>query len=470
MKYMVLTVPLIAIAASVSAQELPPDEDLARRVTVPGFWEIQGFRIVAQAMVGTPIEPRAQIRFEADASPLGDLFVPSGPDGLGPFVTLIASTPDETVRTLYGTMELTYAAGQWNGPVNIENPLDGLGQPLDSFTSPTLVLGSDRQREVAESLRSAAAAELRIALDADRQRLMEEQAAELAAMRAAHLAELSALRQAQDAGVVELEGLRSGIEAEAARIEKETEELRAAALARLSEQLGVAEADHRAELDALRGAHDVRMRELKSAQSEELGAAVTAHLEELQALETEHARAMGALVAEQEREMAELTTKLETRKASLEAQIAAADEVLALQAALAARQTAIGVNDESIRAAEQQRQAEFGQSLEAFKGTWTGLALCTYRNADQTYTVNLNLETVAGGSIQGTMSNPTWQTRTATVHLLGNDLTLPLALKVTITNGDVIGTTTLDMTLQPDGWLVGRSPDDICSEVRLSKV
>ena len=469
MRYMVLAVPLIAIAASVSAQELPPEEDLASRVTVPGFWEIQEFRIIAQAMVGTPIEPRAQIRFEADASPRGDLFVPSGPDGLGPFVTVIASTPDETVRTLYGTMDLTYMAGQWNGPVVIENPIDGLGQPLDSFTSPTLVLGSERQMEVAESLRSTAAADLRIALGADRQRLMEEQAAEIESLRAAHLAEISALRQAHDAEVVEIEDLRSGMESEAARIEAEIESRRAEALARLSEQLGIAEEEHKAELDALRGAHDVRMRELKTAQSAELGAAVTAHLEELRALETEHARAMGALVAEQEREMAELTTKLETRRASLEGQIATADEVLALQAALAARQTAIGVNDESIRAAEQQRQAEFGQSLEAFKGTWTGLALCTYQSTDQTYTVTLTLENIAGRSIRGTMSNPTWRTRDTTVHLLGNDLTLPLELKVTILDNQVIGTTTLDMTLQSDGWLVGQSPDGICSEVRLSK-
>lgn len=469
MRYMVLAVPFIAVAASVSAQELPPDEEFASRVTVPGFWEIQEFRIIAQAVVGTPIEPRAQIRFEADASPLGDLFVPSGPEGLGPFVTVIASTPDETVRTLYGTMDLTYTAGQWNGPVNIENPIDGLGQPLDSFTSPTLVLGSERQREVAESLRSTAAADLRIALGADSQRLMEEQAAEIEAMRAAHLSEISALRQAHDAEVVELEDLRSGIEAEAAQIEAEIEGRRAEALARLSEQLGVAEEEHRAELDALRGAHDVRMRELKTAQSEELGAAVTAHLEELQALETEHARAMGALVAEQEREMAELTTKLETRKASLEGQIAAADEVLTLQAALAARQTAIGVNDQSIRAAEQQRQIEFGQSLEAFKGAWTGLALCTDRYGDQTYTVTLTLENIAGRSIQGTMSNPVLRTRDTTVHLLGNDLTLPLELKVTILDNQVIGTTTLDMTLQSDGWLVGQSPDGVCSEVRLSK-
>lgn len=468
--FRIFIVPLMAIATSTSAQELPTTEALAARVALPGFWDVQEFRIVAQAMVGTPIEPRAQIRFEASASPSDDLFVPSGAENLGPFLTVVASTPDETTRTIYGTMDLTYAAGQWDGPVVVENPVDDLGQPLDSFTVPTLVLGSERQVEVADSLRSSAAAALRIALEGDRQRLMEQQASEIAAMRAAHLAEISTLRQEFEAARISVEELKSGVAGEFARIEAELEQRMQDGVALLDDRLAAVEAQHDAEADALRGAHAVRLRELESAQSAELGAAITAHLEEIRTLETDHARALGALVAEQEREMAELTSKLETRKASLETQIATADEVLALQAALAARQTAIGVNDGSIRAAEEQRQVEFGRSLDAFKGTWTGLALCKHQNADQTFTISLALETIAGRSVQGTMANPAWRTsRNATIHLLGNDLTLPLGLKVTIHDNQVINTTTLDMTLQPDGWLVGQSPDGICSEVRLSK-
>jgi len=97
-------------------------------------------------------------------------------------------------------MDITYNAGQWTGPVNVENPVNGLGQPQDSFTVPTLVLGSDRQQEVADALRSTAATEIRIALERDRQQLVEQNASELEAMKASHFADLSALRVYQHKG------------------------------------------------------------------------------------------------------------------------------------------------------------------------------------------------------------------------------------------------------------------------------
>lgn len=470
-KFPVFAFSLIGLASAAIAQELPPVEELASRVDLPGFWEIQEFRIVAQAMVGTPIEPRAQIRFEVDASPVGDLFMPSGVENLGPFITVIASTPDETIRTIFGTMDLNYAAGKWSGPVNVENPVDGLGKPQDAFSVPTLVLGSDRQVKVAEDLRSAAAAELRIALEKDRQRLMEQHADEIEAMKATQLAAISKLRQDNDAKRVLLDEIKAGLEDDIRKIEVQLEKRLAEGEAGLKDRLATAETEFQAELDVLRGAHDVKVRELKTTQAAELGATVAAHLEELQALETEHAKAVGALIAEQEREMAEVTSKLETRSNSLESQLAAADEVLALQASLTARQTAIKVNDESIRAAEQERQVQFGQSLEGLLGVWTGTVVCQNPyGGEQLYSITLDGQKVAGRSVEGHLNNVTARNGSEIqVHLVGNDLTLPLQLKATLNNGNTIFTQALDLNLDPDGWMLGESPDGRCKEFRASK-
>ena len=373
-------------------------------------------------------------------------------------------------------MDITYNAGQWTGPVNVENPVNGLGQPQDSFTVPTLVLGSDRQQEVADALRSTAATEIRIALERDRQQLVEQNASELEAMKASHFADLSALRQSQEAARVRLEEMKNGIEVQVEGLTDRFEKRFSEGETALKEKLAAAEAEFKAEIDALTGAHQVKVRELKASQSTELGSVVTAHLEELQKLETDHAKAVGTLIAEQEREMAEVASKLKTRKSSLETQLSAADEVLALQASLTARQTAIRVNDESIKAAEQERQVQFGKSLDGLKGTWTGTAACDLQGRAKglTYTINFIGDEIVGRSISGEIKNISRygsnnRGSAAQLHIISNDMTMPLKLKATLEDARTMGVNALDLTLQADGWMIGQSPAGTCTEVRLSK-
>lgn len=476
MKITILSFIATVFAFAAHAQELPTNDELLSRLDIPGYWEVQNFRIVAQAMVGTPIEPRAQLRFEVDASPLGDLYLPVESGSLGPFMTVIASVEDEAIRTLYGTMDITYAAGQWTGPANIENPLDALGQTQDSFTTPTLILGSERQKQIAEDLRSSSASDVRIALERDRQRLAEQLASEVEAMRASHLNVLSELRQNHEIAKRELEELQGDTSDGISKLQLQIEERFNDGKSRLAERLAAAETEFQAQLGALTGAHEVKLRELKVSLSKELGETAVAHLEELQKLETDHAKAVGTLIAEQEREMAEVTSKLETRKGSLEAQLAAADEVLALQASLATRQTAIRVNDESIKAAEQERQEQFGKSLDGLVGTWSGTGVCKLPDTpEQLYAISFLGEAVSGRSISGQINNvttgnyPTRRPVAAQLHLTGNDLTMPLSLKATLNDNRNIGTTVLDLVLQADGWMVGQAPDGSCTEIRLSK-
>lgn len=474
MKSTLFALSFMAVATSALAQELPSTEDLLSRIDLPGFWEATDLRVVAEAMVGTPVAPRAQIRFEVDASPSTDLYIPIDSEQLGPFLTIIASTPRGTLRTIYGTMDISYTAGKWTGPIIVENPVDGLGNPQDAFSVPTLILGSDRQQSVSEDLRSSASAELKIALDRDRQQLMEQNAAEQTSMKAAHLAALSSLRKDHDQARIALEEQIREVEAKVEALSVHFDDRFRAGEALLKEKLDHAEAGINLEIDTLNDSHQAKLRELKAAQSTEFGSVVATHLAEMQTLEIDHAKAVGSLIAEQEREMAEVTSKLETRKTSLAAQVAVADEVLALQASLTARQTAIQVNDESIKAAEQQRQEQFGQSLDGIIGTWTGTIVCKHSSArdGQLLTIDFIGEEVVGRSIAGELKNVTWggsYNSTVQIHLVGNDLTMPLALKATANNPRALGVAALDLTLQTDGWMVGQSPDDTCTDVRLSK-
>jgi hypothetical protein len=147
----------LASTTLLSAQELPSFNDLQSRFSanVPSYWELKDFRVIASAKRGEPINPLAMVRYEADVAPKTDLFTSTG-ERAGPFAIVLKTHPQGQMRTIFGTMQLSYTAGNWSGAPVIENPVADLGQPQDLFTQPTLELGSDQQKEVLAALRSDA--------------------------------------------------------------------------------------------------------------------------------------------------------------------------------------------------------------------------------------------------------------------------------------------------------------------------
>jgi len=53
---------------------------------------------------------------------------------------------------LFGTARLIFSLGSWNGQINIENPVDKLGRPIDMFTEPVLILGSHQYERITRYL------------------------------------------------------------------------------------------------------------------------------------------------------------------------------------------------------------------------------------------------------------------------------------------------------------------------------
>lgn len=89
-----------------------------------------------------PIKPEISLRFEATAINQAELFL-SYDKTVGPFEVIVTALSLKTRRQIFGTIQLSYASGAWVGEPVIENPVNGLGRPLDDFLTATLILGSD---------------------------------------------------------------------------------------------------------------------------------------------------------------------------------------------------------------------------------------------------------------------------------------------------------------------------------------
>lgn len=148
-RYTTLAIFLGSTSMPLMAQELPSAMQLKDRLSLemPSYWSINDLRIVNSLVQGDPINPMAIVRFEANTTPLFDLYHSTG-ETVGPFEVITNSLESETTRTLYGTIQMSYSAGNWVGEPNIENPVYQLGVPRDMYEVPTVELGSQEQSDL----------------------------------------------------------------------------------------------------------------------------------------------------------------------------------------------------------------------------------------------------------------------------------------------------------------------------------
>lgn len=236
-------------AHAVTAQEIPSASDLQVRIeaSIPGYWEVEDFRVVAAIQQGDPITPKALIRFEASISPSKNLFVSAG-DHVGPFEVVVQSFDETRTRTLFGTLQLSFSAGNWSGTPDFENPVNGLGLPRDMFLNPTMILGSEEQQALIEKISDNQAGSAQARLAAELERLEVEGAARVAATEQEFEFRLEALR-ANYAPKIQAEEARLATEIDRLNQEFET---RIAALktAHASKMVGL-RATHAAKLASL---------------------------------------------------------------------------------------------------------------------------------------------------------------------------------------------------------------------------
>lgn len=388
----------LGFAGGALGQGLPSSDWLEGRLAtvLPAYWDVSDLSIVATTRAGDAARPLATIRFEARAVPAMDLYLKVNEDG--PFDLIVPGATEGTRRHVYGVASIAYSAGEWDGEIAIENPVEGLGQPSDMFLRPTLVVGSADAETVLASLRTALhedaesnlereLAAMRMQHERSRSDLMLSQLGELAELQAQHEAELQRVNEETAA---QLAALTAGRQTQLAAAAAQTEELLQARRNQSAAELAGINDEHAARVAALRARQAEELARLSSGDAERerqlaayrqtteqaLDALRSAAEADIDALRAEHARRRGELIATQQQELAEIETRLATERRSLQRQLEAARDVVQLRTALAAvlaerdRQVATMARD--LEAGIRARTAIFA----ALPQHWGGVGRC----------------------------------------------------------------------------------------------
>ena len=275
---------LLLAASFVFGQEQPPTEVVSGKIveTLPPYWSVAGIKITASVNLGDRVEPKIKQRLEATVTPKADLFVEDTTTvgSFGPFTPILLTLKAGTVRTLYVVATLTYASGQWNIELKPESSVVELGKPVDLFTGPTLVRGSEDERTIVERLRAEAARQAKEALAAALDGLKAEHAAAVRTLRAVQQKELDELKTAQTA---ELQKLKGAFAAQKTDLTAQLEQLKRS---------------HETEINALEEGQAQRRQQLAKGYEGGLADLKVQHEQELKKIEQEHRAAVEKLTAE----------------------------------------------------------------------------------------------------------------------------------------------------------------------------
>ncbi len=391
---------MLGFIATAQSQELPNVKSLTAVVTdtLPGYWRVKNLRILRSSQAGDALTPLALIRYEADIEPAKQLFVTTG-DTVGVFPVVVSSFAPGQARTLYGTMKLSYRAGVWSGPVEIENPVKGLGQPEDLYETPVVILGTERQSKIQELLASNQIQSFKNALNTELVTLQSNNEQALEVLRQENdqkaqsmNAELAVLER-KNAEVVQsmdiqLAETKQENAAELIEVQRDQEKAKTFLAKLLKEEIEKLRSDSSPELLSLQKLQDEKIASLKKTQAEKL--------DEIQA---EHAKVRGALTAQLRQKVSELEVGFEARIKSLKKQLSESTKLTELQNALAKT-----LKDQ---AKKYNFNSQLGKSLNTAKkqnlsgylGIWAGTVSCLRRGLN--YRVVFEATSVRGNNLEG---------------------------------------------------------------------
>jgi hypothetical protein len=301
------------------AQEMPSSDELNAqlRIQLPSYWKINDFRTISSAQQGDPINPKALVRFEADVAPTSDLYAATG-EALGPFTLIVETLEGGSKRTLYGTFTLSYSSGSWTGEPSIENPVASLGRPADTFSVPTLPIGSDRQAQIVDQFKQTV-----------------------------------------------LSDAASRFSSELAKVQAEHEK-----------QMADTRAALEAELRNLENSFKANMAAAQDQNATSLSSLNRAHAAELEQLETAQAKKVGELRAKQAEEIAELEAGFGAHISRLEAQIAGSEKIASLQNDLVAKTQTIQAQSERLATLMNENRLNRREFFESLGGIFRGSIQC----------------------------------------------------------------------------------------------
>lgn len=458
-----LSVAALLMGSTALAQDLPQEDALTGLVaeTTPSYWSVSELEVVATSRGGDAARPQAQIRFEANAAPDAALFAESTREG--PFVVVVRTETEGSVRRLYGYFDLAYGAGKWDGDVVIENPVDAFGQPRDLFDAPTLVLGTDEAETRLAALR-----------DNDVSRAIARHETAMSDLANKHQRALSALKAEQTRAVTQAR----------ARQTEELSEITTVAKNAINKQ----RADGERRLAAAQQAYETRLARLKAEQEPLIAAAEAERAEtvaeeqakaeaalsavreeaanELEKLSGDHAARRGKLIETQRQELAELETRLATERQSLQRQLETAQDTIALQQELLVAMESRAAGAEQVLTAFNEARETRRNFFARIPRDWTGQAVCA--TADESYNatfpLSLLMEEVTTTGFTGYVRpEKDMHSRSAMDASLTNadsSMTLPMTMRLQTertggTSGNIINfLNDFDISVTPDGRML----------------
>jgi hypothetical protein len=419
----VLTVTFLGFfSLSAGAQDSPNAKKLSNLVAsdLLPYWEVSNFKIVATSDIGDAVSPRRAFRFEAEASPSADLYVRNAQEG--PFDLVVPTVGADVSRMVYGVLDLSFKAGVWSGKTTVENPVSGLGQPLDLFVRPTLVLGEKETEKKLADLRSTAVAG---AVSATEQ--------EIARLGRNHETDLSKLKREQSAAVAKAE-------AEAkTRLEKISATYRTK-LATLAQENTPLVTEAQAEREKLLAVE-------KEATATGLAALRHEAAKEMEALRAEQAKKRGDLIEQQRQELAIVETRLATELASLQKQLDMSEEIIALQQTLRASLEKRNIGSQELFVAFEKAIEQRTAFLSRIPKKWGGTLTCKYAGDQTTGQQGFTLSKPARMTINKTRSDGAdislWIDNTnrgipGVVTWLGDAMAFPLHFNMIMKNSNRI--------------------------------
>lgn len=359
MKVLVTTACMAVLPAIAMAQQAPSPAQLQANVTnkIGNFWSSEKFTIVATKAAQDPMKPTYTIRFEMDATNPAALYAPNG-DKIGPQQIVVMTVPAKTARTFYGTEQLAYSAGNWTGTTDIENPADKLGKPLDFYTVPTLVLGSDQYKQ-------ALAQQTAFSLD-QRKALFQKQ---LDALQATETAKLDDLQKAFAASLKATEDATS---AQLSNQQTQIATLQTADAAKLSD----IEKAFQAGLQKLNTEFGDKLKLQQAALTGELSAELSKSQQALADEQNKVEAARAGLISQQQDTLAKLKLGLQNTQDAVAAKIKLAQATLTSQNQLIALQKQVLANNLTIVSLKSKLAEKFKAQLVSFEGTWAGSLRC----------------------------------------------------------------------------------------------
>ncbi len=204
-------------------------------------WDVRQVVITAHAQVGTPDDPRYEVRFSAEVALRADTYAIDLQDGQ--FTLVIPVSEAGTAKELLGAADAQPAGDGWDIDLNLQNldVLDGSGMPLSAMSGQVIVRGSAEEQFYLERIESERQQEhalemATLARDAEVAAAREEMEQQAAAAALAAIAREEEEEAARDAArLADLEREEAIISAEAAQAQARANEL-AAAQAALQEQ------------------------------------------------------------------------------------------------------------------------------------------------------------------------------------------------------------------------------------------